>query len=161
MILHAGLIARRIGGQWHGVLIEGPPGAGKSDLALRAIEAGFALVADDRVSVFVSAGRLYGRAPGPLAGLIEVRGVGVSRRGHLPLARISLRAACVGGVDMIERMPENPSSLVHGLSIPTVLVWPFEPSASAKLTTALEQLGAGAQQGYLARFVPPDGRDGA
>ena len=61
MIRHAGLIARRMGGVWRGVLIEGPSGAGKSDLALRALDQGFRLVADDRVVVWTDAGRLgYG-----------------------------------------------------------------------------------------------------
>ena len=59
------------------MLIEGPSGSGKSDLALRAIEIGFRLVADDRTLVWASGGALYGRAPAPLGGLIEVRGVGV------------------------------------------------------------------------------------
>ena len=49
MIAHAGLLAQRIGGRWKGALIEGPSGAGKSDLALKALDAGFRLVADDRV----------------------------------------------------------------------------------------------------------------
>ncbi len=77
MILHGGLIARRQNGFWRGALIEGASGSGKSDLALRAIDQGFRLVADDRVVVFPAGGRLYGRAPETLAGLIEVRGVGV------------------------------------------------------------------------------------
>ena len=50
-------------GGWRGALIEGPSGAGKSDLALRALDAGFRLVADDRVVVWTSGGRLFGRAP--------------------------------------------------------------------------------------------------
>ena len=77
MILHAGLIARRLNGYWHGVLIEGPAGAGKSDLALRALDLGFRLVSDDRTQVFAALGRLFGRAPDSLSGQIEVRGLGV------------------------------------------------------------------------------------
>ena len=78
MIVHAGLIALFDAGAWRGALIEGPSGAGKSDLALRAIAAGgWRLVADDRVRLFVSAGRLFGRAPAVLAGRMEVRGLGV------------------------------------------------------------------------------------
>jgi serine kinase of HPr protein (carbohydrate metabolism regulator) len=49
MILHAGLVALRLAGFWRGALICGPSGAGKSDLALKALDAGFRLVADDRV----------------------------------------------------------------------------------------------------------------
>jgi serine kinase of HPr protein (carbohydrate metabolism regulator) len=155
MILHAGLIARRVRGQWRGVLIEGPSGCGKSDLALRALSRGFRLVADDRVLAFISDGRLWGRAPDALAGLIEARGVGVVRREHLPLAAIVLRAQCVGRPDEVERMPDIEEGEVLGQRLPTLAVWPFEPSAPAKLTAALEYLGGGAQQGYLARFAPP------
>ena len=61
MILHAGLVARRQDGYWRGVLIEGASGAGKSDLALRALDHGFRLVADDRVVVWASGGALYGQ----------------------------------------------------------------------------------------------------
>ena len=71
MILHAGLVARRQDGYWRGVLIEGASGAGKSDLALRALDHGFRLVADDRVVVWASGGALYGRAPDSLAYLGE------------------------------------------------------------------------------------------
>lgn len=94
MILHAGLIARRQAGRWRGVLIEGASGAGKSDLALRAIDAGWALVADDRTLVWVSGGRLFGRAPAPLAGLIEARGVGVVASPWRAFAGIDLIVTC-------------------------------------------------------------------
>jgi serine kinase of HPr protein (carbohydrate metabolism regulator) len=77
MIRHAGLIAHRVAGTWRGALVEGPSGVGKSDLALRALDQGFVLVADDRTLVFVSGGELYGRAPDALAGLVEARGLGV------------------------------------------------------------------------------------
>src|SRR3954468_23707618 len=88
VIVHAGLIARRSGGPWRGVLIEGPSGSGKSDLALRALEAGFRLVADDRVVLWASEGRLFGRAPETLFGLIEVRGLDVIRVEALPLCEV-------------------------------------------------------------------------
>ena len=52
-VRHAGLIAARSNGPWRGVLIEGEAGAGKSDLTLRALAAGFRLVADDRVVLWI------------------------------------------------------------------------------------------------------------
>ena len=155
MIVHGGLIARRIGGDWRGVLIEGASGAGKSDLALRAIEAGFTLVADDRVLLFVTAGRLFGRAPDPLAGLVEARGVGVLRRPSRPFAAIALRACCVAGPGAVERMARGLKTERLGVLVPTLDIWPLEASAPAKLAAALEHLGPRAQQGYLARFAPP------
>jgi serine kinase of HPr protein (carbohydrate metabolism regulator) len=155
MIVHAGLIARRVNQRWRGVLVEGPSGGGKSDLALRALDEGFSLVADDRVLIFASAGRLYGRAPDSLAGLVEARGVGVVRRTRLAFAAVALRAQCVTAPHAVERLPENNWSELLGISLPTLTIWPFEASAPAKLAAALEHLGAGAQEGYLARFAPP------
>ena len=75
--LHASLIARHAPYQWQGVLILGPSGAGKSHLALKAMAAGWRLVADDRVIIWSDQGHVYGRAPETLSGLIEVRGLGV------------------------------------------------------------------------------------
>ena len=70
------------------MLLIGPPGAGKSDLLLRLLGRGFDLVADDQVDI------LDGQvtAPPPLAGLLEVRGLGLLRLPHLPAARLALVA---------------------------------------------------------------------
>jgi serine kinase of HPr protein (carbohydrate metabolism regulator) len=143
MILHAGFMAVRLGGIWRGALIEGGSGAGKSDLALRAMDAGLRLVADDRVFVFVSGGRLYGRAPAPLASLIEARGVGVLARPSLPLARIVLQVTLVQAPDEEERSPEPSAVCVCGITIPAARLWPFAASAPAKLAALIEHLGGG------------------
>ncbi len=76
-----------------GLLLLGESGAGKSDLALRLIERGAMLVADDQVVLSVRSGRLIGRAPENLAGLIEVRGVGIVRVPHVSEAAICLAIA--------------------------------------------------------------------
>ena len=138
MIRHAGLIARRVGGLWRGVLIEGPSGAGKSDLALRALDHGFRLVADDRVQVWVDAGRLYGRAPDLLHGLIEVRGVGVTSVAALPFCEIMMLVR-LGAPD---RMPDPATEAILGLKVPLLSVDPFETSAPAKLSRAMESFDA-------------------
>ena len=161
MILHAGLIAMRVAGDWRGLLIEGPSGAGKSDLALRALEHGFRLVADDRVVAFVVRGRLYGRSPDPLAGLLEVRGLGITRQVHLPFARIVLAVRCVERADSVDRLPEFGAVDVLGLSLPCIEVWPFEPAAPNKLCNAIERLGVGSQQEYQTPFAAPKERSGA
>ena len=160
MIRHAGLIARRVGGLWLGVLIDGPPGAGKSDLALRAAQHGFRLVADDRVVAFLSGGRLYGRAPDTLAGLIEVRGVGIVRQDPLPFARIVLHASCASSPEAVERIPGQATTSILGIRLPTIAIWPLEAAAPVKLAEALEHLGARAQERYQARFAPHGGRSG-
>jgi len=69
-----------------GVLLIGPPGAGKSDLVLRLLARGFELVADDRVDIVDGIAR-----PVPaLAGLLEVRGLGIVRLAHVASARLAL-----------------------------------------------------------------------
>ncbi len=87
MIIHASAVA--IGG--NGLLILGRSGAGKSGLALRLIALGAQLVADDRVLLDTDPeGRLTARAPGPIAGLIEARGVGLLGLEPVAAARIAL-----------------------------------------------------------------------
>lgn len=138
MILHAGLIARRMGGAWRGALIEGPSGSGKSDLALRALDCGFRLVADDRVLVWTSEGRLYGRAPNTLRGLIEVRGLDVLAVEALPYCEIGL----VAQLGVPDRIPDPATSTILEISIPLLAVDPFEISAPAKLSRAMQVFDA-------------------
>ena len=63
--------------QGEGVLLRGPSGSGKSDLALRLIDAGARLVADDQTELKRAADGLVARSPAAIAGRIEVRGVGI------------------------------------------------------------------------------------
>ena len=141
MIRHAGLVAFRVDGRWRGALIEGDSGRGKSDLALRALDHGLRLVADDRTEVFVSNGCLFGSAPRTLAGLIEVRGVGIVPRGALPMAEIHIRVHCAAAPREVERAPDLTPRTLLGVKIPTLAIWPFEASAPLKLILALQHLG--------------------
>jgi serine kinase of HPr protein (carbohydrate metabolism regulator) len=138
MIRHAGLVAARFGGTWRGVLIEGASGAGKSDLALRALDRGFRLVADDRVILWRADGRLWGRAPDTLRGLIEVRGVGVVAVEPLPLCEVAL----IARAEAPERIPEPATETVLGVPVPLLAVNPLESSAPAKLSRALSVFDA-------------------
>ena len=145
MILHAGLITRRTGrdGAWRGVLIQGPSGAGKSDLMLRALDAGYRLVADDRVLLWTSGGGLFGRAPDTLRDLIEVNGVDIARITALPLSPVALVVRCGAP----ERMPD-PSFVEHlGVRLPLVELDPREASAPAKLGRALAAFDLGGKRG--------------
>ena len=151
MILHAGLVALRVAGFWRGALIQGPSGAGKSDLALRSLEAGLRLVADDRVAVWTSRGAVYGRAPSPIAGLIEARGCGVLAEPAIGFAQIVLAVDCAAPGEPPERMPDPQAIDVAGLAIARLQLDPFEGSAPAKLRRALQHLGHRAQQAYQAR----------
>jgi serine kinase of HPr protein (carbohydrate metabolism regulator) len=160
MILHAGLVALRLDGYWRGALILGPSGAGKSDLALRALEHGCRLVADDRVLVWTSGGVLFGRGPGPIAGLIEARGLGVMPEPALPYAQIILAARCAAPGETIERAPDAQTETVAGMPLPLVHLDPLQPSAPAKLCRALEHLGRSHQQAYLGALRGGGGRAG-
>ncbi len=141
MIRHAGLIARRIAGEWRGALIEGPSGVGKSDLALRGLAEGFRLGSDAYAVVFTSNGKLFGRAPDALAGLLEVRGLGVLSQSHLPLCRVRLLVRCVDRPQAVERMPEPIFEIIEGVSVPVLDLWPLEPAGPGKIGQMLEHLG--------------------
>ncbi len=142
MIRHAGLAALRLNGFWRGVLIEGPSGSGKSDLILRGLGEGFRLVADDRVLVWASGGRLWGRAPHALAGLMESRGLGVLPEAAVPCAPIILAIRCEPSAEAVERHPADETLEIAGLTVPLRPLWPFDPAAPAKLRRAMEHLGA-------------------
>lgn len=150
IIRHAGLIARRLGGCWRGVLIEGGSGTGKSELALRALEAGFRLVADDRTLIWASGGAVFGRAPRPLAGLIEARGQGILRESPIDLAQIVLVAHLAAVPRAIERLPEAATADLAGLPVPRLVIDAGTLSAPARLRRAMEHLGAARQQAYQA-----------
>jgi len=114
------------------VLLRGQPGAGKSDLALRLIDAGAQLVTDDQSELFRRDDALFVRPPRRISGLIEVRGVGILRIAALPEAPVVLIADLVAP-DQVERMPERRREPVLGLSLPVIALAPFEASAPAKL----------------------------
>jgi hypothetical protein len=139
---HAGLIAVRTNGPWLGVLIEGPSGSGKSDLALRALAGGFRLVADDRVILWTSGGRLFGRAPDTLVDLIEMRGVAVVRIEALPLCEVAM----VARDGSPERMPDPAFADILGLRLPLLELALGETSAPAKLSHALAVFDAAAKR---------------
>ena len=132
ILVHATSVA--IGG--HAVLLRGPSGSGKSDLALRLIDAGARLVADDQTRIWRDGNVLLVRAPEPIAGLIEVRGLGIVRVQAVPAARLALIVDLVA-VQHLERLPEPSSETIFGLAIPRVALAPFEASAPVKLRLAL------------------------
>ena len=141
MILHAGLIALQTAGAWQGILLLGPSGAGKSDLTLRALDDGFQLVADDRTQVFLSEGRLFGRAPKTLFGLMEIRGVGVAKVAARPFAPVTLAVRCKTTPDEVERLPDAMTEWFLGVETPALDLWALENSAPAKIRRAIEHLG--------------------
>jgi HPr kinase/phosphorylase len=119
------------------VLLLGPPGSGKSDLALRLIGAGWTLVADDRVMLQRREKRLLASPPPVLAGRIEARGLGLCRVDHLPEAEVALAVELVRQGE-VERLPKAVTRDFGGTAIPLLRLIPFEGSAPVKLRLALE-----------------------
>lgn len=122
-----------------GVLIRGKPGSGKSDLAARLIDEGGRLVADDRVDLAARGGALVACAPAAIAGLLEVRGIGILRMTPLAEATVGLVVDMVGQHD-VERVPEPAFCDYMGVAVPLLRLWPFEPSAAAKIRFAVAAL---------------------
>ncbi len=110
------------------VLIRGPSGSGKSRLALALVEAAGAgllpfakLVADDRVHLSPAAGRLLVRPAAALAGLIEMRGVGIVRMTYEPSAVVGIV------VDLGARAARHPAAeqrqtVIEGIRLPRLAV---------------------------------------
>jgi HPr kinase/phosphorylase len=118
------------------VLLRGPSASGKSDLALRLIDAGAQLVADDQTELVRVGDRIVTRPPAAIVGLIEVRGIGILRLDPLMEAPLALLADLVQP-ETVERLPMPRLEPVLGLDLPLVALAPFEASAQAKLRLAL------------------------
>ncbi len=144
--VHASCVAVADGANWAAVLLSGPSGAGKSDLALRLIDAGAVLVADDQVELSSEGGVLIARAPETIAGRIEVRGVGLMEVPFRASAPVALVCALCEPSE-VPRLPEYRTRRLSGIEIPLLALAPFEASAMSKVRLGLEA----ARQGILAR----------
>jgi serine kinase of HPr protein (carbohydrate metabolism regulator) len=106
-----------------GVLIEGPSGAGKTSLALAAIEKmqsqnQFAsLVADDQCLVEITNGRLIATCPPALAGLVEMRGLGILTTQNMNSIVVDCVIRLVSQ-DRIERVFDRQFTMVDGVQLP-------------------------------------------
>jgi serine kinase of HPr protein (carbohydrate metabolism regulator) len=133
--LHASCIA--IGGR--AVLIEGPSGSGKSDLALRLIDRGAALVSDDYTILVRDGGSLRASAPGNIAGQIEVRAIGIVEMEHIGAAPVAL---LVRLVERPDRLPLDPGERrIAGVTVPEITLNGHEVSAPIKVELALARIG--------------------
>ena len=127
--------------QNHGILLTGPSGSGKSDLTLRMIRnKGAVLVADDRVDLEARQGELYASVPATIAGLLEVRDLGVLPFSYQKECRIDLVAELLPLPQKPERMPLPDNVEFEGICRPRIYLSAFEESATDKLLLALESM---------------------
>jgi HPr kinase/phosphorylase len=123
-----------------GVLLRGPSGSGKSDLALRLIDGGARLVADDGVDLRRQGERLFARlppgAPESVRGRIELRGLGILPAPAVAEAPLDLIIDLVA-VDALERLPEPLTIELLGVALPLLRLSAREPSAAAKVRLAV------------------------
>src|SRR5437588_11941311 len=101
------------------VLLRGASGAGKSDLGLRLIDAGARLVADDQSELLRRGDSLIVRAPATIAGLIEVRGIGIVRLAALAEAPVALIVDLVPA-ETLERLPVRRTETLLGFGLPLI-----------------------------------------
>jgi len=133
--LHASTVAN--GGR--AVVISGPSGSGKSDLALRMLDRGFTLVSDDQTIVRKDGDRLLATAPPTIAGKLEIRGIGIidlERIDDVPVALI------VELTSDIQRLPdENRERPILGVGVPLITIDAMSASAASKVAIALDRMG--------------------
>lgn len=126
-----------IGGR--GLMIEGPPGSGKSSLALALIDRGATLIGDDGVLIECDGGRLLASPAPATAGLLEVRNVGLLT--YPTLVRVPV--ALLIGLDLAApRFRDAPAWLDRaGISIPAISLWPDSPTLALRAELALRSYG--------------------
>lgn len=137
------------------LLIEGPPGSGKSSLALALIDRGAGLIGDDAVTLYPDGGALIVAPPPNIAGLLEVRGIGLAR---LPVAEPAPAALILTlGNAPAERLPETLSPrVIAGVSVPALAFDPGTIAPAARAEWALKMHGLALKPAFLCAASQPD-----
>lgn len=122
-----------------GLLIEGPPGSGKTSLAFALIDRGAVLIGDDGVALSLDAKRLLASPPAATAGLIEVRNVGIIARPFAAQVPVAL---------VVRLDPQAPryveaaeTCTIAGFIVPLIRLWPDSPVLALRAELALELHG--------------------
>ena len=133
--LHASTVAL----DGRAVMISGPSGSGKSDLALRMLDRGFTLVSDDQTIVRRSDERLIASSPPTISGKLEIRGVGIVAMDHVDDVPVALLVELTSD---IQRLPDDSRERpILGIPLPLVSVDAMTASAASKVALALDRLG--------------------
>jgi HPr kinase/phosphorylase len=129
-----------------GLLLRGPSGSGKSDLALRLVDGGGLLIADDQVMLRRDGDRLVAgyppAAPAGLRGRLEVRGLGLLPVPMAAAAPLDLVIDLQPGVP-VERLPAAAGVELLGVVLPLLRLDPFVASAAAQVRLAVRTLRQG------------------
>lgn len=139
MRVQATCVALQIGDALLGVLLRGASGAGKSDLALRLIDSGAALVADDLVELREQDGALIASAPETIRGRMEVRGVGILDVPWVECAPLALIVELVTPKE-VPRLPDPAFEEFGAIALPKLALASFESSTPAKIRVSLQSL---------------------
>src|SRR5215213_11659333 len=133
--VHASTVAK----DGRAVLISGPSGSGKSDLALRLLDRGFTLVSDDQTIVKKDGDRLLASAPPTIAGKLEVRGIGMVEMERVENVGVALWVELTSD---IQRLPDDSRERpILGIRVPLISIDAMTASAPAKVALALDRMG--------------------